>query len=84
MKEYFFNKVINVVAKGDIAYYEQSLVLPQCLQMSPASVASESARLQESVNGSLHMDKQSVMASILVYGLSDHISPDSTFMSGYS
>ena len=41
MKVLPLQKVENIVAKGEIAHYEQFLILPQCFQMSSASEASE-------------------------------------------
>ena len=37
----FLNKVKNIVAKGEITYYEQFLLLPQCFQESSAADASK-------------------------------------------
>ena len=37
MKEKLLNKVWNIIAKGEMAEYEQFLFLPQCLQESYAA-----------------------------------------------
>ena len=37
--DYIFNRVENIVEKGEIAHYEQFLLLPQCFQKSTAAEA---------------------------------------------
>ena len=39
----------NIIAKGEIAHYEQFLLLPKCFQKSSAAEASESVCMRESV-----------------------------------
>ena len=47
MKEQLLNKVENNVAKGEIAHFEQFLLLPQCFKKSSAAKASESVSMWE-------------------------------------
>ena len=42
MKTYLFNRVENIVSKGEIARFEQFLLLSQSFQKSSAAEASES------------------------------------------
>ena len=50
MKVYFLNRVENIVAKREIAHYEQFIVLPQCFQKSSAAEVLESVSMWEMVN----------------------------------
>ena len=49
MEVSFLNRVDNIVAKGEIAHYEQFLLLPQGCQNSSAADASESVCMWERV-----------------------------------
>ena len=40
----------NIVAKGEIAHYEQFLLLPQCFQKTSAAEAPETICMWERVN----------------------------------
>ena len=44
------NKFENILANGEIAHYEQFLLLPQCLQKSSAAEASESVCIWEGLH----------------------------------
>ena len=50
MKIYLMNKDVNIVGKGDIAYYEQYLHLSLCFQKSSAEDASKCVCKGERVN----------------------------------
>ena len=50
MKFSLLYKDENVVAKGEIARFEQFLLLSQCFQKLSAAVASESVYMKERVN----------------------------------
>ena len=47
------NEVENIVAKGEIAHYEQFLLLQHCFQKSSAAEASESVYMSERDKGPL-------------------------------
>ena len=49
MKEWLLTEVENSVAKGDIAHFDQFLLLPQCFQKSSAAESSESVCMRERV-----------------------------------
>ena len=49
MKEQLLNKVENIVTKGDIAHFEQFLLLSQYFQKSSAAEASESICMLKTV-----------------------------------
>ena len=49
MKVYLLNRVENIVAKGDIAYFEQCFLLQQFFQKSSAAEASEIIYMLERV-----------------------------------
>ena len=50
------NKVENIVAKGEIARFEQFLLLTQCFQMSSAAEASESVYMREKAKKKLRKE----------------------------
>ena len=50
MKEYLLKRVENIVAKGEIARFEQFLLLSQCFLKLSAAEASESVYMRERVN----------------------------------
>ena len=48
MKVYLLQNIENIVAKGEIAHYEQFLILPQLFQNTSDAEASESVCMWES------------------------------------
>ena len=50
MKVYLLTKIENIVAKGEIARFEQLLFLSKCFQKSSAAGTSESVYMWERVN----------------------------------
>ena len=61
-------KIKNIVAKGEIAHFEQLLLLSQCFKKSSAARASESVYMWESVNQSVqsYEYQQKILSSIMI------------------
>ena len=59
MNEVLITRVENIVAKEEIAHYEQILLLSQCFQKSSAAKASESVCMLERVKHQAYRSQQS-------------------------
>ena len=57
MKVILLKEVENIVAKGEIARFEQLVLLSQCFQKSSAAEASESVSVRRKVNLFPHTTK---------------------------
>ena len=62
-------KVENIVSKGEIARFEQFLLLPLCFQKPSAAEASESVYMRERVNPYLTLKSYIIKTSMVVLAL---------------